>query len=134
MFVTGVVVGAALFMDGKVLAARRTAPPSVAGRWEFPGGKVERGESEPQALIRELREELSLEAQVSQLLGRVPLGDGRELALYLCRPTGGSAQPNVDHDCVRWLSAVDLSSVPWLDADCLLLDAVSDVLHREPDT
>jgi 8-oxo-dGTP diphosphatase len=126
-----VVVGAALFSDGKVLAARRTAPPALAGRWEFPGGKVEPDESEPEALIRELREELSLDVRVIELLGRARLGDGRELALYLSRPTGGCAEPDVDHDCVRWLSPAELSSVSWLDADRLLLSVVGEALHRE---
>lgn len=124
-------VGAALVSDGKVLAARRRTPAALAGRWEFPGGKVEPGESEPEALTRELREELSLDAQVEELLGRTPLGDGRELALYLARPTGRRARPNGDHDRVRWLSTTDLLSVPWLDADRLLLDAVGDALRRE---
>jgi 8-oxo-dGTP diphosphatase len=126
-----VVVGAALFSDGKVLAARRTAPPALAGRWEFPGGKVEPDESEPQALIRELWEELALKVRVIELLGRAQLGDGRELALYLSRPTGGCAQPDVDHDCVRWLSPAELSSVTWLDADRLLLSVVGQALRRE---
>lgn len=125
------VVGAALFSDGKVLAARRTAPPALAGRWEFPGGKVEPDESEPQALIRELWEELALKVRVIELLGRAQLGDGRELALYLSRPTGGCAQPDVDHDCVRWLSPAELSSVTWLDADRLLLSVVGQALRRE---
>ena len=128
---TGVVVGAALFSDGKVLAARRTAPPALAGRWEFPGGKVEPDESEPEALIRELWEELSLKVRVIKLLGRVPLGDGRELAVYLSRPTAGCAQPNLDHDCVRWLSPAEFSSVSWLDADRVLLDIVGEALHGE---
>lgn len=126
-----VVVGAALFKDGKVLAARRMAPPQLAGRWEFPGGKVELDESEPQALVRELREELGMEVWVAELLGRAPLGDGRELALFLCRPTSGRAQLDGDHDCVLWLSAAELSSVSWLDADRLLLGVVGEALRRE---
>ena len=88
--VAGVVVAAAVVREGTVLTARRIAPASLAGRWEFPGGKVEPGESEPQALIRELREELSLEVRVCELLGRTPLGDDGELALYLTRAVGGA--------------------------------------------
>jgi 8-oxo-dGTP diphosphatase len=119
-----VVVGAAVVEGGKVLAARRTAPPALSGQWEFPGGKVELGESEPEALARELREELSLEVEVGDLLGRVPLADGRDLAVYRCRSGSGTAQPGADHDQVRWLSAAELSSVNWVEADRLLLDAV----------
>jgi 8-oxo-dGTP diphosphatase len=71
-----------------------------------------------------LREELSLEVEVGDLLGRVPLADGRDLAVYRCRSGPGTAQPGADHDQVRWLSAAELSSVNWVEADRLLLDAV----------
>ena len=57
------VVGAAVVRDGRVLACRRTTPPEAAGRWEFPGGKVEPGESPDAALVRELHEELGVEAE-----------------------------------------------------------------------
>jgi 8-oxo-dGTP diphosphatase len=127
--VAGVVVGAAIISDGKVLTARRATPASLAGRWEFPGGKVETGESESQALTRELREELSLEVQVGDPVGRVPLGADRELVVYLCRVIGGHLRPTGDHDAVRWLTAAELPSVPWLDADALLLDAVRHALQ-----
>ncbi len=83
------------------------------------------------ALARELREELALDVRVCDLLARAPLGEGQELALYVSRSTGGRPQPNGDHDCVRWLSAGELSSVSWLDADLLRLDAVGEVLRRE---
>ena len=56
------VVGAAVLRDGRVLASRRTDPPRLAGYWEFPGGKVEVGESDEQALVRELLEELQVSA------------------------------------------------------------------------
>lgn len=69
-----VVVGAALFDDGgRLLAARRSAPPELAGRWELPGGKVEPGERPDAALVRELREELGVDAETVE---RVP-GSGR---------------------------------------------------------
>jgi 8-oxo-dGTP diphosphatase len=55
-----VIVAAIIVMDGRVLACERSAPPEVAGRWEFPGGKVEPGESIEQALSRELHEELGI--------------------------------------------------------------------------
>jgi 8-oxo-dGTP diphosphatase len=124
-------VGAAIVRDGRVLAARRRATRSGAGPWEFPGGKVEPGESEPQALVRELREELSVDVQVLDPLGRVPLPDGGELSVCLCRLVGGRVQAGHDHDQVRWLTADELSSVRWLEADLLLLDAVAAAMCRE---
>lgn len=59
-----VVVAAALQESGRLLAARRSAPPELAGRWELPGGKVEPGEDPKRALVRELREELGIAAEL----------------------------------------------------------------------
>ena len=59
------VVGAAIVRDGRVLAARRTAPPEAAGRWELPGGKVESGETPDAALVREVAEELGCTVAVT---------------------------------------------------------------------
>ncbi|MET9965659.1 NUDIX domain-containing protein, partial [Streptomyces sp. NPDC006356] len=58
-----IVVGAALLAGGRLLAARRSAPEELAGRWELPGGKVEPGEAPEAALVRELREELGVDAE-----------------------------------------------------------------------
>jgi 8-oxo-dGTP diphosphatase len=64
-----VVVAGAVYDQGRLLAARRSAPPELAGRWELPGGKLEPGESGEQALVRELREELGVETEP---LERIP--------------------------------------------------------------
>ena len=62
------VVGAAIVRNGRLLAARRVTPPELACGWEFPGGKVDPGESAPQACAREIREELDCEIEVGQRL------------------------------------------------------------------
>jgi len=62
------VVGAAIIRDGRVLAARRTSPAAAAGRWEFPGGKVEPGETREAALVREVAEELGCRVEVTRWL------------------------------------------------------------------
>ena len=81
-----VVVGAALLDKGRVLAARRSAPPEVAGGWEFPGGKVNPGESEREALVRECREELGVEVEpLGRLDGEQPLKTGYVLRLRFRR-------------------------------------------------
>lgn len=81
-----VVVGGALCHDGRLLAARRSAPPELAGRWELPGGKTEPGESVPEALVRELREELGVETQA---LERIPgSGPSNRASCCTCGPPG----------------------------------------------
>lgn len=111
------VVGAALVRDGRVLASRRTEPPQLAGLWEFPGGKVEVGESDEQALRRELREELRVEASVGARLGSdVLIGETAVLRVYLCTLLAGEPAL-VDHDAHRWLSAGELDDVAWIPVD-----------------
>jgi 8-oxo-dGTP diphosphatase len=118
-----VVVGAAIVRSGRVLAARRSAPRTVAGGWEFPGGKVEPGESEVAALVRECREELGVEIRAETLLGTVA-ADGFVLRVYRAVLLAGEPLPLQDHDELRWLRAADLDAVPWLPADQPLLPAV----------
>ncbi|MFF1299000.1 MULTISPECIES: (deoxy)nucleoside triphosphate pyrophosphohydrolase [unclassified Streptomyces] len=115
-----VVVGAALLDAGRLLAARRSAPPELAGRWELPGGKVEPGETPQAALARELREELGVEAEVGERIpGEWPLRSPYVLQVWTARLLPGSAQPKPlqDHDDLRWLRGAELWDVPWLDQD-----------------
>ncbi|MCD7439029.1 (deoxy)nucleoside triphosphate pyrophosphohydrolase [Streptomyces lincolnensis] len=115
-----IVVGAALIEGGRVLAARRSAPAELAGRWELPGGKVEPGETPDAALVRELREELGVDAVVGE---RVPgVWDLRApyvLWVWTARLLPGSPEPKPlqDHDELRWLSLAELWDVPWLEQD-----------------
>ena len=115
-------VGAALVRDGRVLASRRTEPPRLAGLWEFPGGKVEPGESDVQALERELREELQVEASVgARLGGDLLIGETAVLRVYLCTLVRGEPAL-VDHDAHRWLGADELLDVPWIPVDLPLVE------------
>ena len=111
------VVGAALVRDGRVLAARRTAPAATAGRWEFPGGKVEVGETPEAALVREIAEELGVTIAVRRwLAGAVPIGTAYELTVAIADVVAGEPDP-VEHDEVRWLTTDELDDVAWLDPD-----------------
>jgi 8-oxo-dGTP diphosphatase len=125
-----VVVGAAIVRDQHVLAARRVAPPELAGRWEFPGGKVEPDESEADALARECREELGVDVRVGELIGKAPITDGVELAVYAAEPTNGDPKARHDHDELRWLAAANLGDVAWLDVDRVFLPAIGRLLTR----
>ena len=118
-----VVVGAAVLRGGRVLASRRTAPPHLAGLWEFPGGKVEPGEDEPQALVRELAEELGCPAVVGRRIGPdLALGATAVLRVWTATITG---VPQLrDHDAHRWLSFDELDDVPWIPADAPVVDAL----------
>lgn len=112
------VVAAALIVDGRVLAARRRTPPG----WEFPGGKIEPGESPEQALRRECREELDIDVHPTTLLGRVQ-GDGIDLQLW---QVSSAAVPSLgaDHHELRWVDATDAAALPWLPVDRALLAVV----------
>jgi 8-oxo-dGTP diphosphatase len=114
-----VVVGAAIIAAGRVLGCARSSPPELAGRWEFPGGKVEPGEAEVAALVRECAEELGVRIEVGDRIGRdVPLGHGRSvLKVYAARLVGDDQPQPLEHSELRWLRPEELDSVPWLPAD-----------------
>ena len=113
-----VVVAGAIERDGRYLAARRTRPEWAAGRWEFPGGKVEPSESDEQALVREIREELGVEiAVVRRVPGEWPLHDDLVLHLYVATLVEGEPQPLDHHDQLRWVAPADFDEIEWLESD-----------------
>jgi 8-oxo-dGTP diphosphatase len=112
-----VVVGAAILSGGRLLAARRVRPSSMAGGWEFPGGKVDPGETVEDACVREVREELGCGVKVvGRVPGEQPLDPGFVLHVLEARLVEGEPLPR-EHDAVRWLGPEELDSVRWLDAD-----------------
>ena len=124
------VVGAALLRDDppRVLASRRTAPAHLAGLWEFPGGKVEDGESDEQALRRELQEELGCTARIGgRIGGDLLIGETAVMRVYLATLTGGEPQL-VDHDEHRWLTAEELDDVPWIPVDAPVVEELRQLL------
>ncbi|WP_059017240.1 (deoxy)nucleoside triphosphate pyrophosphohydrolase [Mycobacterium sp. M26] len=115
--VTQIVVAGALIADGALLVAQRQRPPELAGLWELPGGKVAAGETEAEALVRELREELGADVTVGARLGDdVVIGETLILRAYLVTHTGGTLHPH-DHRALRWVTAADVEDLPWVPAD-----------------
>jgi len=122
---TQIVVAGALIADSALLVAQRLRPPELAGLWELPGGKVGPGESEPDALVRELREELGVDVVVGDRLGDdIPIGDSLILRAYLVTHTAGALHPH-DHRELRWVGAADLAGLPWVPADRAWLPELS---------
>jgi 8-oxo-dGTP diphosphatase len=123
------VVGAAVVRDGRLLAARRTAPAEAAGRWELPGGKVEPGESPGSALVREIAEELGCTVAVEHWLdGEQRIGGTHLLRAAVCRLTDADPRPGADHDELRWLLPEQLGEVDWLEPDRPFLVELANVL------
>jgi 8-oxo-dGTP diphosphatase len=123
-------VGAAIVSEGRCLVARRGPGMSLAGSWEFPGGKVEAGESPQDALRREIREELGLEIRVGALLGVGEAQAGARrvvLSVYVAEQVGGELAL-LEHDAVQWCGAEDLDGLGWAEADLPVLPALKALL------
>lgn len=123
------VVGAAIVERGRVLLARRGPTMSMAGKWEFPGGKVEPGEAPAAALAREVAEELGLaiEVDAGAPLGRgTALVPGRRIVLEvrLARRTGMREPRLEEHDELGWFAAEEIHALDWPEADLPVLPAL----------
>ncbi|MCC3766983.1 (deoxy)nucleoside triphosphate pyrophosphohydrolase [Streptomyces sp. UNOC14_S4] len=113
-----VVVAGAVFDGGRLLAARRSSPPELAGRWELPGGKLEPGESGEQALVRELREELGVEVEPGERVpGEWPLRPPFVLRVWTAKVVAGEVRALSDHDEVRWVLPREVDDLAWIEED-----------------
>ncbi len=119
------VVAGLLEREGSILVDRRRRGTHLEGLWEFPGGKIEPGETPEQALVRELREELGVESTVVGIVATIehayPDFD-LSLALYAVEFRGEPAALEVAE--VRWVPARELAALPMPPADVPLVDAV----------
>ena len=113
------VVGAVIVHDGLVLCARRAPLGALAGLWEFPGGKIEPGETAQQALQREITEELRCTVEVGDEITttahRYDFGVVI-LTTFYCRLIGGTPDP-AEHASIQWLAPSQLGSLAWAPAD-----------------
>ena len=118
--------------DGRILLAKRPEGKTLAGLWEFPGGKVEEGECPEQALIRELKEELGIDVEQSCLAPLTFASHAYDdfhllMPLYVCRRWKGIAQGLEGQD-LKWVHAKDLRKYPMPPADLPLIPHLLDLL------
>ena len=114
-----VVAGALFDGEGRVLIAQRPAGKALAGRWEFPGGKVDVGESEHAALRRELREELGVEVIAARPFMRLAHAYAEhdvELSLWIVEHFAGEPR-SLDAQALKWVSPTALAAEDILEAD-----------------
>ena len=123
------VVAAIILHEGRVFATQRGYGEFKDG-WEFPGGKVEDGESLENALIREIREELDTEIEVGKLLDTVEYDYPKfhlSMACFLCTIKSGNLVLK-EHEAAKWLDSHTLDSVEWLPADQGLIGKIREYL------
>lgn len=118
--------------DNRVLIAERPAGKSMAGLWEFPGGKVEPGETPEQALVREVREELGIDVCLSCLAPFNFASHAYEtfhllMPLYICRSWDGVISPR-EGQRIQFVRGLDLASFPMPPADLPLIPWLRDLL------
>lgn len=127
-------VVAAVIFDGQRVFATARGYGEQKGMWEFPGGKIEPGETGQAALIREIKEELNAQIQVGEVLGVIEYDYPAfhlSMTCFACRLSGGSLTL-VEAQEAKWLDKESLYSVPWLPADEIILPVVERTLFSQP--
>ncbi|MFE7197647.1 (deoxy)nucleoside triphosphate pyrophosphohydrolase [Microbacterium oxydans] len=126
------VVAAVIEHEGKILACRRRPEKAAGGKWEFPGGKLEKGETHSEALVREIREELSTSIEVIAPLRTDETLVGESTIRLIClraKLLGEPPTQSLDHDELRWVGHSDLPDLEWAAPD---LPAVAELAAEDP--
>jgi mutator protein MutT len=118
------VCAAVIEKDGLVMAARRKKGSHLAGFWEFPGGKIEPGETPEECLARELDEELGITADIGAYIGESIHAYSKKIIrlLAFCVPHFEGTIQLIDHDEIKWLALEELDSIEWAPADIPLVN------------
>ncbi len=127
-----VVAGALIDADGRVLVAQRPEGKAMAGLWEFPGGKLDDGETPERCLIRELREELGIDTETSCLAPLTFASHGYDdfhllMPLYVCRVWQGTPQPR-EAQALKWVRPAKLRELAMPPADAPLIAPLIELL------
>ena len=123
-------VVAAIIQDGDRIFATQRGYGDFKDWWEFPGGKMEAGETPEQALVREIKEELSADIKVGKLLHTVEWDYPQfhlTMHCFMCSLVADAMHLN-EHEAAKWLTADTLSSVKWLPADLILIPLIEQEL------
>lgn len=122
-------VVAAIIQQGNKTFATQRGYGEFKGGWEFPGGKIEQGETKEEALKREIREEIEVEIKVGELLDVVEYDYPNfhlTMYCYLCSIESGEIVL-VEHEAAKWLTKENLYSVDWLPADIGLIEKIQNL-------
>ena len=111
------VAAALVLKEGRILASSRPADRSYSGRWEFPGGKAEPGESLEAALKREMLEELDMPIAVVRRFRSIAVSEKLTVTFFICRPENGAEPRAREHQQWRWADPAELRTLDFLDAD-----------------
>ena len=121
-------VVAAIIVDGDKIFATQRGYGDFKGGWEFPGGKIEEGETSEEALVREIKEELDAEIEVVELLDTVEYDYPKfhlSMDCFICKIKSGDLVLK-EHEAAKWLTKETLDSVEWLPADLGVIEKIKE--------
>lgn len=125
------VVGAAIIEDNKVFATERSNRMTLSGMWEFPGGKIENNESEKEALVREIQEELTVDIEILDYINESTYTydfGTVSLKVYTAKITSGQIALE-EHSDSQWLTAAELAEINWAPVDIPAAKELTELLN-----
>ena len=125
------VVGAIIIDNNKILCAQRGPDKSLPLKWEFPGGKIENGESAQEALKREISEEMNCQIEIGEQVDHTVYEYDFgivHLTTFICKLIEGKPELT-EHVAIKWLPANELSSLDWAPADIPAVEKLSGAIH-----